>query len=196
MRCCWLCMGIGSNVGNGGVMGDFKRQIDLAILGFRHIEKKSGPAQIGLVLQVIEYMRELPLPPAYIDGIQSEVLWMLGKQKDLDTISVYLSFYGHDDRAGYLKIGIAKDVKSRMHGIATGNPVPRLWTYSAPFACKADAAKIEAALLAHMSPEKVHGEWVYMKGISEQASAAVVESLAEVATASNGHPVVFAREFF
>jgi hypothetical protein len=104
---------------------------------------------------------------------------------------VYLAFFGNEGRATYMKIGIAKNVRNRMSGIATGNPLPNLWTYSAPFFTRVKATAVEAALLRHMSPDKVHGEWIHVQGLSARTAAEVVVSLSEVAGTVHGDEVLF-----
>lgn len=93
----------------------------------------------------------------------------------------------------HFKPGDIARVYSAMAGHATSNPLPSLWTYTAGFSLRAQAAAVESALLHHLSADKVHGEWVHVRGLSESAAAAVAESLAEVASATRGEVVQFSR---
>jgi hypothetical protein len=80
-----------------------------------------------------------------------------------------------------------------MSGIRTGNPIPRLWTFAAAFPSREEAVEIESVLLQHMAAHKAHGEWVHVHGLSEQAAAAMAQSLGEVAARVLGHPAHFER---
>jgi hypothetical protein len=112
----------------------------------------------------------------------------------VEPISVYLAFYGINDMASYLKIGIAKNVKNRLGGIKTGNPLPNLWTFTAVYDSKRDALSVESALLDHMSGDSVHGEWINVHGMTLQVSEALAESLSEVASEVTGGKIFFRRE--
>jgi hypothetical protein len=173
-------------------MADGDMKLEKIIHGLAKIQGNVKPGMLSKVVGITEEMKSLPLPPSYVEGIKVELLTMLGMGRVADTTSVYLSFYGID-RAEYLKIGIARNVRSRMQGATTDNPVPRLWTFEAVFASRSDALMVESALLRHMSTDKVHGEWVYVKGLSEQATEAVVASLAEVAAEAFGSAIQFCR---
>jgi hypothetical protein len=173
-------------------MADGDMKLEKIIHGLAAIQGNVKPGVLARVVGITEDMKSLPLPPSYVEGVKVELLSMLGLGRIANTTSVYLSFYGID-RAEYLKIGIAGNVRTRMMGATTDNPVPRLWTFEAAFASRTDALKIESALLRHMSADKVHGEWVYVKGLSSQATEAVVASLAEVATEAFGSAVQFSQ---
>ncbi len=155
-----------------------------------------SPGNVACVYRAIEILRGLPYAPAYLDGVRDELLGFLTTKAAAPryyTASVYLAFYGVGDRATYLKVGIAKDVEARMSGHTTSNPLPNLWTYTAGFDRRAKASAVELALLRHLSGDKVHGEWVHVHGLSEQAARSFVESLAEVASSAHGSPVFFNR---
>lgn len=177
-------------------MADWIATVDEIVHGAKAMRAAVAPMDFVRVTAIAEAMSKLPLPAAYVDGVKVELLQMLGMPGRIDMTSVYLAFYGDSDRANYLKIGVAKDVRARMRGIATGNPLPRLWTFEAVFASRQVAADVEAALIRHMSPDKIHGEWVKVGSLSEQAALAVVSSLAEVASHTFGGHVCFspARE--
>lgn len=172
-------------------MGDLK-DIDFNDLARRlsEIPRKLQPGDACLIAAAIDSIRGLPFPDGYLDEVCQDML-RTAQRGGRVTTYVYLAFFGSDDKASHLKIGIAKNVRSRLNGIKTGNPLTNLWTYSAELSSRQDAEEIEAALLRHMSPQKVHGEWVNVHGLSQPASEAVVQSLSEVAGALRGHEVAF-----
>ena len=143
------------------------------------------------VYDIVEQMRGIPFPPGYIDTLRDEMLSVLKTGIPTKPTFVYLAFYGFNGRATHLKIGVAKDVKARMASIRTGNPLQNLWTYTAAYSTKPDALRVEAALLAHMSSDSVHGEWVSVGLVSDKASAAIVGSLNDVAEAVAGCRINF-----
>lgn len=154
------------------------------------LPKLLKPGDICRVSAAISGLRDLPFPPGYLDEALGDMLKTLRGSKAVST-HVYLSFYGGGRVASYMKVGIAKNVKARMSGIKTGNPLTRLWTYSARFRSRDDAAAVEAAILAHLAGDSVHGEWVNVHGLSREAAFALVESLAEVAAEVDGYDVHF-----
>jgi hypothetical protein len=174
-----------------------KKEIDISAVlrGLGGMRSAVQPGALAKVYAAVEGLRELPYPQGYLDGVRDELLFMLtGRGNEPKPVaSVYLAFYGHGRHANYLKIGIASDVRGRLASHTTSNPVPMLWAWTAGFNARPDAYGIESALLKHMSPDKLHGEWVSVGGFSEQATGALVESLAEVATASHGQLVRFRR---
>lgn len=155
------------------------------------LRKLARPGDVSRVCACIESIRDLPFTPGFLDSVREDLLAALGAAANGQTTYVYLAFYGSDDRADYLKIGITRNVKSRIIGIRTGNPLPNLWTFSARLRSREEAAIIEAALLQHMSLDRVSGEWVRVHGIGRSAAIAIAESLAEVATDVQSETVDF-----
>lgn len=143
------------------------------------------------VYDIAEQMRGLPFPPGYVDTLRDEMLSVLKTGIPAKPTFVYLAFYGFNDKATHLKIGVAKDVSARMASIRTGNPLQNLWTYTAAYSTRADALQVESALLAHMSADSVHGEWVSVGSIDNHEASAVVESLSDVAAEVAGCRVNF-----
>lgn len=107
-----------------------------------------------------------------------------------EAASVYLGFFGLNDRSEFLKVGVAKNVRNRMADHSTGNPMFNVLTVSAQFQTRSTAFAVEQALLKHLIAEKTKGEWVHCKA-SIPACRAIAESLAEVAAEIAGHPVAF-----
>lgn len=161
----------------------------------KRIQKHSGrvaPGSIGRVEAAIETLRDLPFAYGYLDSLREEILTALYKRKHKHgCVFVYLAFYGNENKASFLKIGIAANVQSRLRGIKTGNPLPNVFTYAARFETRQEAAAVESALLDNMSPDGVHGEWIDVHGMAYAAVSAVVESLAEVASDVDGSEVHF-----
>ena len=106
-----------------------------------------------------------------------------------DHTYVYLTFWGLDDRAEFMKIGVAKDIKARMAGIKTGNPMDRLWTYCLLLHSRSEAMRVESALLSKMADTRVSGEWVKTSKFSGQTCRAICDDLSAVASELCGRPV-------
>lgn len=100
---------------------------------------------------------------------------------------VYLAFFGESGAAQYLKIGIAADVSIRLRSYRTNCPVPRVRVLATEMPTRGDAADLEARLLSHMGPCRLHGEWVKVDGIE-----AAVDSLTRAASEHCGRPIEFA----
>lgn len=172
------------------------REIDIYALmgGFAGMRKATSTRDAILVVQAIQTLRKTKLPDAYVDGVQDELLEMVGQTVPKDMlVHVYLTFHGAEDLATYMKVGVARDVSNRLSTLATGNPLPRLWAFKAPFIDRNYAMRVEAALLRHMNADRVTGEWVRVGGLSRSAADSVVESLAEVAGIACGRDVVFSQ---
>lgn len=145
------------------------------------------------VMKAIAHLRKVgTLPEAYVDGIQDELLQLICQPIPQEVhVNVYLTFHGLENRASFLKIGVARNVRSRMKELSTGNPLPRIWTFASGYSSRQKAMKVERALLEHMSHSRVNGEWVQVHGLSFDAAEAVVASLAEVASAAVSEPADF-----
>lgn len=156
------------------------------------LAKGSATAKdVGHIAHAIAALRRVTVfPAAYVDGLQDELLGMIGRAAVGDTTHVYLAFHG-EDRGSFLKVGVASNVKSRMGQISTGNPLPRLWVFSCALASRKKAERVEAALLAHMRESRITGEWVKVPGLNRKEAGKVVESLSEVAAEAYGSPVCF-----
>lgn len=148
--------------------------------------------EIGAIGRAIAHLRQTRLPKAYVDGIQDELLEMVASR--MATTIVYLAYHGEGERAAFVKVGIAGDIKARMRQIYTGNPLPRLWTFAAAFPSRAAARSVESALHLHLSSESSSGEWFRVHGMALDAATTFSESLAEVASNVVGTTVSFARE--
>lgn len=163
----------------------------------KNIVRVSGKYQAGSLVRVYEVMdqlRELPFPPGYVDSLRDDVLKVLQAGVSAKPTFVYLAFYGINDRATHLKVGVAKDVKARLTGIRTGNPLPILWTFTALYPTRSDAMVVESAILAHLSADSIHGEWVSVGALTASTAEAIVDSLADVATAVSGYHIHFQPE--
>lgn len=149
--------------------------------------RRNAPKKI---FEAIDILLSCDLPASYVVGLQGEILQMIGKERTPDPVWVYLSFFGEFDRAQFLKVGVAKDVRSRINGHRTSNPLDNPLTLAAEFECRRDAMKVEAAILSHMKPDRANGEWIHCKA-SIAACQSIAESLGEVASVAAARPVVF-----
>lgn len=150
--------------------------------GLTQLHKSATNDHYETVFGVIELLRRTPLPPGYVNNIQSEMYRMLSHgPRKTKCSNVYLAFYGYDDKATHMKIGVANDIKKRMDTFKIGNPLPNMFTYGAHFHDRKEAFTVETALLKHLSADAVHGEWVSVGAISAEAAKKITESLAEVA---------------
>lgn len=159
----------------------------------RRIEALPGlvkPGDLARIAAALSDLKGLPFPPGYLDEVRDDMFTAL-RRGERSVTYVYLAFFGLGDKASHLKIGISRNVKHRLGGIKTGNPLPNLWSFSAICGSRQEAEEVEAALLRHMAPHKVHGEWVNVHGVSEDAARAIVQSLAEVAAAVHGKGLQF-----
>lgn len=149
-------------------------------------------ADTVMAAQAVDLLRKTSLPESYVDGLEDELMRVMGqKLRRPKRVSTYLAFYGNDDMAEYVKVGVSKDVHIRMKDIRTGNPLPRLWLYSARFEDRRTAMSVESAILSHVDGDRVTGEWAKLGGMSADAVRAVVSSLGEVASDLLGRPVEF-----
>ena len=142
----------------------------------------------------LSMLRAVGVPADFLESMRTETFWATAKAADpsrVDRTFCYLAFYGADNRASFMKVGIAKNVGKRLANIATGNPLPCLWAYQAAFINPHIARAVEARLLGHMLGDRARGEWINVHGLSESAALAMVESLAEVASDVAMVPVSF-----
>lgn len=165
------------------------------VVGLESMRGFASPSSAYAVWIAINSIRRAKcFPEAYVDGLADEMFQMLGQKPPRATsASVYLAFHGADDRAAFMKAGVAVDVKKRMRALYTGCPLPRLWTFSADFKSRGQAYKVEAALHRHLSDAGTSGEWFQVHGLSEEAAEMFAESLAEVASIESGMEVKFDR---
>lgn len=82
---------------------------------------------------------------------------------------MYLAYFGVDGAASFVKVGVSRDPAFRMTGIATGNPLDRLWVFAAKFPSRKDAMRVERQVHAHLSESRRRGEWFRLDSLDEQA---------------------------
>lgn len=154
----------------------------------------ASPAKAYSVFQAIRIIRRAGcFPEAYVDGLQDEMLQMLGQPPPREAIaSVYLAFHGLGDRSQFLKVGLASDVKKRMRELYTGNPMPRMWTFASEFTSRSLAYRVERGLHEHLKDSATSGEW-FQAQLSQEAADMFAQSLSEVATMIADQPVAFAK---
>lgn len=152
------------------------------------MKARANKGHAGTIDLAMRHLATTPLPEAYLEGIRFELLQMLG-QEHVDRTFAYMTFWGMDGRAEFMKIGVAKDVRARMMGIRTGNPMERLWTFKMVFNSRSEAMRVESALLSKMSADRVSGEWIRMAKCSAQACQAIADDLAAVASELVERPI-------
>lgn len=163
--------------------------------GFAYMRGGVNAGKAHRVWAVMNSIRRAKcFPDAYLDGVLDEMFQMLAQPLPREArASVYLAFHGLENRASFLKVGVAVDVKKRMRELYTGNPFPRLWTFEAELPSRSAAYRTEGALHHHLRPANTSGEWFQVHGLSESAACGFAESLAEVATEMAGASVEFKR---
>lgn len=141
------------------------------------------PGDIAGIYGAMEALRHLPFPPGFLDSVRDQMVEALrGEAKTAaHPLSVYLAFHGTDDLATYMKVGIAKSVTARMSALKTGNPLTRLWTFSAVLPDRKSAYRLEQGILKHLSSSKAEGEWVQVRCTGFAAAIEIVASLEEFA---------------
>lgn len=172
---------------------EMDEQLAALLSGLGAARSRVSQYEIDSIQSAMNILRRAPLADAYVDGLHMEILQMMGAEK-LSQTYVYLSFWGMGDRADFLKIGIAKNVKHRMSGHKSSNPLDRLWTYSMTCISRPEALKVEAALLAKMSEDRCSGEWVRLSRFSAQACKAIADDLSALAAEVCGRPTPLSAE--
>lgn len=161
-------------------------QMSLArLIGEIHAARgKTTSADALAIVKAIQKLRQVRcLPQAYVDGIQDELLRFIDQPLPAGAMtSVYLAFHGIDNRAAFMKAGVAANVRSRMKELYTGNPLPRLWTFTVALPNRNLAYRVEAAIHDHLRHTRTSGEWFQVHGLSHEAAVSFVESLSELVT--------------
>lgn len=165
------------------------------------MRRKLPPGTCARVGASIQGLADLPFPDGVLDDVSAYLLASLGytgKSHPANTrlpakTFVYLAFYGHDGKAECLKIGISRDVRIRISGTRTNNPIPFLWAYSAEFRTRKDARLVEKRLLGRVADGRIHGEWSATPGWSRLECDAIAECMAEISADILGFEVVFAH---
>lgn len=162
------------------------------IANLGRMRKWANDGDVIAVMQAMATLRRATaIPSAYVDGLQDELLQLIGKPDSVPLTSVYLAFHGPEERATFVKVGVARNVKSRMRQLYTGSPMPRLWTFALALKSRDLAYKVEGALHAHLRDTGSSGEWFALHGLTHQAAEQFAASLAEVAEMASGRPAVF-----
>lgn len=161
------------------------------------MRKWANDNDVMAVLKAITALRRAEaLPSAYVDGLQDELLQFIGKPNSVPLTSVYLAFHGLDDRATFVKVGVARNVKSRMRQLYTGSPMPRIWTFVLELKSREMAYRVEGALHAHLRETGSSGEWFTRHSLTLQAAEQFAASLAEVAGVVTGRDAIFKQVEF
>lgn len=151
--------------------------------GIAEAVRESGgvlrPGDISALYGTMEALRHLPFPPGYLDAIRVQMVdALLGQSRTAQNqLNVYLAFHGGDSGASFMKVGVARQVSARMSALKTGNPLARLWTFSAVLPDRRSAYRLEKAILGHLKDRKAEGEWVEVCFTNLDAAWTFVESL-------------------
>lgn len=174
------------------------KDIDIGpvIAGLKRMRLALRPGDLSILYSAFEDLRALPLPPSYLDGVRNEMQLMMGVGQKHDRVfgptMVYLSFYGVGGLASFLKIGVAKDVRKRLAGHATSNPMPNLWAFTASFMSRQKAEAVEAMLLRNLGEFKAHGEWLHVEKLCRDKATTMADQLSKIAARETGNDVTFA----
>jgi hypothetical protein len=93
----------------------------------------------------------------------------------------YLAFYGLDDTANYMKVGMTRHPESRLYGMATGNPLDCLWVFVSRLPVARMAFHVEQHLHHHLAEHRRRGEWFSVGNTTRESADALARQLHEVA---------------
>lgn len=71
----------------------------------------------------------------------------------------YLAFFGLDETANYMKIGMSKHPEQRLYSMGTDNPLDCIWVFTSRLPCTRAAFHVEQVLHRHMADHRRKGEW-------------------------------------
>lgn len=166
--------------------------LDALVYGMKALKTAGGRKNALEVMYAMSRLRKTNFPEAYLDGLQDELLALACEQVPKDYIyHVYLTFHGESGVATYMKVGMSKNVKSRVESFATGNPLPALWTYAVSFVGRHMAYRIESVLHSHLNDDRVKGEWFRVPMVDADSARDLADELAKVASPHTTQPVIF-----
>lgn len=123
------------------------------------------------VYEAVEALREFGVTGYALTVASSEMAKRQFEQDNPGRKSacyLYFAYFGFDGVASFLKVGISNNPRFRMAGIATGNPLDRLWVYAAKFPSRKLACRAERAIHARLRQSRRRGEWFHVDGMDEQ----------------------------
>lgn len=162
------------------------------VYGMHALKSQGARNNAVRVIHAIDVLRKSTIPSAYIDGLQDELLALVCDRVPTDLKShVYLTFHGERGVASHMKVGVAKNVRSRVGSFSTGNPLPELWTFAASFPGRHIAYRIERAILDHLGESRAKGEWVRVPMLGVIDAACMASELGGFASQHTTHPVNF-----
>lgn len=96
----------------------------------------------------------------------------------------YLAFFGLDDTASYMKIGMSRHPEQRLYGMGTDNPLDCLWVFVSRLSCTRAAFHAEQFLHRHLAGHRRKGEWFAIgntdrtgaDGLARQLSAVILSA--------------------
>lgn len=121
--------------------------------------------------QAMALLREATFPEGYIDNLQAELTKACMEASDpgwRQRCYVYMTFFGANEIASFMKIGVSNNPVFRVAGITTGNPLEPLWTFAIPFATRKEAMASERMLHAQYASQRAKGEWFAIAQASKE----------------------------
>lgn len=162
----------------------------------RHGLNSYRPGDIATVYGVTRALEHLPLGSGALDQVREFLVESLRSRAlaNESPTSIYLTFFGGDQGAEYLKVGVSGSLKGRMSSIRTSNPMAQLWTWAGAAPSRREAYRLEREILAHLSEARLSGEWVRARCGSIDVAQMMVDSISEfVASLVGPGAVTFLR---
>lgn len=149
---------------------------------------KPRPGDCVKVAGVVAQLEGMPLPHGAIQAVQEFLCFSMRDNglSERSPTSVYLTFFGEEDCAEYMKVGVSRVVKDRMSNIRTSTPLMQLWTWAAEAPVRKAAYKVEREILRHLKDDRVTGEWVKCRCSTIDAAEMIVRSIEEFCQSLDG----------
>lgn len=96
----------------------------------------------------------------------------------------YLAFFGLDDTASYMKIGMSKHPEQRLYSMGTDNPLDCLWVFVSRLPCTRAAFHVEQFLHRHLNERRRKGEWFAIGNTDMAGAEGLARQLSSVALAA------------
>ncbi len=163
----------------------------LAALSLRHAPEV--PSEVfRIVDEALSLLRTLNLCPKYLKDLRESLIRdALGHHPLPNPASVYLLWFGKGEIARAVKVGISKEVGARAKHIRTSNPYDLLWVHTAFLESRADALKVERAILEHFTHSRAQGEWFEVPNTDRYAAEGMSRECSDIASTVLMRPVAF-----
>ena len=136
------------------------------------------------IAEAVAILRGVTLPPGFLEVTHSELVkacLLAGDPGFRERCYCYLMFFGANDIASFMKIGVAKNPVFRLAGLTTGNPLEPLWTFAIQFETRKQAMQVEKALHEHHKASRAKGEWFAIPNASQEDAWVLAECAARFA---------------